>query len=53
MLIIKNKIDRNTMKLSIIYYSKMDRPWLLKREHGSYEQHAHFLPKKRLKNVEL
>lgn len=37
------------MKLSIIYYPKMDRPWLLKREHGSYEQHAHFFTKKEAK----
>ena len=34
------------MKLSIIYYPKMNRPWLLKREHGLYEQHAHFYTKK-------
>ena len=34
------------MKLSIIYYPKMDRPWLLKREHGEYSQHAHFYTKK-------
>lgn len=34
------------MKLSIIYYPKMNRPWLLKREHGDYEQHAHFYTKK-------
>lgn len=24
----------------------MKRPWLLKREHGKYEQHAHFYTKK-------
>lgn len=30
------------MKLSIIYYPKMKRSWLLKREGGEYEQHAHF-----------
>lgn len=24
----------------------MDRPWLLKREGGKYEQHAHFFTKK-------
>ena len=30
------------MKLSIIYYPKMHRCWLLKREYGTYEQHAHF-----------
>lgn len=34
------------MKLSIIYYPKMKRPRLLKREHGKYEQHAHFYTKK-------
>ncbi|WP_296113054.1 hypothetical protein [uncultured Anaerococcus sp.] len=34
------------MKLSIIYYPKMKRPWLLKREYGKYEQHAHFYTRK-------
>lgn len=34
------------MKLSIIYYPKMKRPRLLKREHGEYEQYAHFYTKK-------
>ena len=34
------------MKLSIIYYPKMERSWLLKREGGCYEQHAHFYTKK-------
>jgi len=34
------------MKLSIIHYPKMNRQWLLKREHGEYEQHAHFFTKK-------
>lgn len=24
----------------------MNRPWLLKREHGEYSQHAHFFTKK-------
>ena len=37
------------MKLSIIYYPKMDRPWLLKREHGEYSQHAHFFTQKEAK----
>lgn len=37
------------MKLSIIYYPKMDRPRLLKREHGLYEQHAHFFTQKEAK----
>lgn len=30
------------MKLSIIFYPKMKRAFLLKREHGLYSQHAHF-----------
>lgn len=30
------------MNLSIIYYPKMERQWLLKREGGEYEQHANF-----------
>lgn len=30
------------MKLSIIEYPKMARKWLLKREYGEYNQHAHF-----------
>ena len=34
------------MKLSIIYYPKMERAWLLKRENGTHEQHAHFYDKK-------
>ena len=34
------------MKLSIIYLPNLHRPWLLKREHGAYEQHAHFFTKK-------
>ena len=34
------------MKLSIIYYPKMNRSWLLKREGGDYCQHAHFFTKK-------
>lgn len=34
------------MKLSIIYYPKMERPWMLKRECGKYNQHAHFFEKK-------
>ena len=37
------------MKLSIIYYSKMKRPWLVKREHGEYCQHAHFFTLKEAK----
>ena len=34
------------MKLSVIHYPKMERQWLLKREYGTYEQHAHFFTKK-------
>lgn len=35
------------MKLTIKYYSKLPkRKWLLIREGGAYEQHAHFLRKK-------
>jgi hypothetical protein len=34
------------MKLSIKYLPNLDRPWLLRREHGEYEQHAHFYTKK-------
>lgn len=34
------------MKLSIIYYPQMKRPYLLKRENGEYSQHAHFYTKK-------
>lgn len=30
------------MKLSIKYFPQMERAYLLKREHGLYEQHAHF-----------
>lgn len=34
------------MKLSIVYLPKLHRPWLLRREHGEYCQHAHFFTKK-------
>lgn len=34
------------MKLSIKYYPKMERAYLLKREHGEYSQHAHFYTRK-------
>lgn len=34
------------MKLSILYLPNLNRPWLLKREHGKYEQHAHFYTEK-------
>lgn len=34
------------MKLSIKYTENLERPWLLKRENGAYEQHAHFFTKK-------
>ncbi|WP_100065123.1 hypothetical protein [Miniphocaeibacter massiliensis] len=30
------------MNLSIIHTPKLERPYLLKREHGEYKQHAHF-----------
>ena len=33
------------MNLSIIHYPKMKRCWLIKREYGEYEQHAHFYTK--------
>lgn len=40
------------MKLTIKYYPKLPkRKWLLKREGGAYEQHAHFLCKKDAENV--
>lgn len=38
------------MKLSLYHYPKMERAWLLKREHGKYEQHAHFYTKKEALN---
>lgn len=35
------------MRLSILYKPGCgDRPWLIKREDGSYEQHAHMHTKK-------
>lgn len=34
------------MKLSIVYLPNLHRPWLLRREHGEYCQHAHFFTKK-------
>lgn len=34
------------MKLSIVYFPRLNRKWLLKREGGAYEQHAHFFTKK-------
>jgi len=30
------------MKLTLRYIPNLERPWLLKREGGAYEQHAHF-----------
>lgn len=30
------------MKLSIKYFPQIERSYLLKREHGLYEQRAHF-----------
>lgn len=37
------------MKLTIKHYPKLERPWLLKREHGDYDQHAHFYTEKEAK----
>ena len=34
------------MKLTIMHLSKLDRPWLIKREQGEYSQHAHMRTKK-------
>lgn len=34
------------MKLSIIYIAGYDRPYLIKRENGTYEQHAHMRNRK-------
>ena len=40
------------MKLTIKYYPKLPkRKWILIREGGAYEQHAHFLCKKDALNV--
>ncbi|MFQ7348325.1 MAG: hypothetical protein ACLRN4_00245 [Anaerococcus vaginalis] len=40
------------MKLTIKYYPKLPkRKWILIREGGAYEQHAHFLCKKDAENV--
>lgn len=39
------------MKLTILYLPKLKRPWLLKREHGDYKQHAHFFTKKDAEKV--
>ena len=40
------------MKLTIKYYPKLPkRKWLLKREGGAYEQHAHFFFYKDAENV--
>lgn len=40
------------MKLTIRYYPKLPkRKWMLIREGGSYDQHAHFLCKKDAENV--
>ena len=37
------------MKLTIKHCPNLERPWLLKREHGAYAQHAHFFTKKEAK----
>lgn len=34
------------MKISIKYLKHLERPWLLKRIGGAYEQHAHCFTKK-------
>ena len=34
------------MNLSIIFLGNLERPWLLRREEGEYEQHSHFFTKK-------
>lgn len=34
------------MQLTIKYIDDYERPWLIKREHGEYEQHAHCFTKK-------
>lgn len=34
------------MKLTIKHLPRLERPWLLKREHGNYCQHAHFYTQK-------
>lgn len=40
------------MNLTIKYYPKLPkRKWILIREGGAYEQHAHFLCKKDAENV--
>lgn len=39
------------MKLSLRYLPNLERPWLLKREGGSYDQHAHFFKKKEAEKV--
>ena len=33
------------MKLSILFFKGQERPYLLKREDGEYDQHAHFFKK--------
>lgn len=34
------------MKISIKYLKYLERPWLIKRVNGTYEQHAHCFTKK-------
>lgn len=34
------------MQISIKYLESLDRPWLIKRVHGFYEQHAHMYTRK-------
>ena len=37
------------MQLAIKHLPSLERPWLLKREHGEYSQHAHFYTQKEAK----
>ena len=39
------------LKLTIEYIKGYERPWLLKREDGEYNQHAHFYTKKEAEKV--
>lgn len=34
------------INLTIKYLQNLERPWLIKRENGTYEQHAHCFTKK-------
>lgn len=39
------------MKFSIMYFEGFERPWLLKRDEGTYSQHSHFKTKKEAERV--